>query len=768
MRVLVVVHGFPPSAQGGSEIYAYEHARALKREHAADVVVLTREADSSRAEYAVRRETRDGLSIVWVNNTFRNVRSFEETYRNAAIDAIAARVVDECRPDVAHLHHLTCLSTGIVDVLSERNIPSVFTLHDYWLICHRGQLLDLEYRVCDGPERSGCRSCVGDAGAASSTAFMTARAVRAMNRIVPERAGRIVRRTAGGLARAVASADRGDRRAAARVSHMQEVCGRIDRFLAPSKCMRDRFVKFGVAPERIVLSPYGFDHRPFDRTSRRSSPRLRLGFLGSLMISKAPHVLLEAASRLPAGSVSVDLFGAHVAYHGDDSYRSKLDRLLTAECVSAHGPLPHEKIPDALASIDVLVVPSIWPENSPLVIQEAFLAGVPVVASRIGGIPEVVRDGVNGLLFEPGDWNSLRDALARLVQEPGLLDRLRGGISAVRTIEDDVRNAGVVYEETIAARRRQRRAARDRRLAAVVLNYRTADETLLAVKALLASRRRFDDVIVVDNGCDEDCKHALTPIARQLEYIATGRNLGFSGGVNVGIRAALDRGADAVMLVNSDVIVPPDCVGHLEASLERMVRPAIVSPVVLARTDPSHIASLGMSYDARTGRMKHKSVGSEIDSLELTREQKVDGVSGCAMLIDRAVFDAIGLLDEDYFFTFEDLDFCLRARRAGFETAVVGAARVHHEGSRSMGAGSPRRLYFATRNHLLMAAKNSPGASRVGKFCRAAFIVMLNVAHAAISPSGTVPARTRAVAEGLRDYVAGAVGDGPPARRAAR
>src|SRR5262249_5517492 len=150
------------------------------------------------------------------------------------------------------------------------------------------------------------------------------------------------------------------------------------------------------------------------------------------------HLLLEAVSGLPADAVSVDVFGSHCAYHGDDSYRFRIEPLLARPNIRVHGPLPHERVADGLTSIDVLVVPSVWPENSPLVIREAFLSGAPVVASRIGGIPEIVEDGRNGLLFEPGDTGDLRRALERLIHEPRLLDELRAGIPAVRPIEDDV------------------------------------------------------------------------------------------------------------------------------------------------------------------------------------------------------------------------------------------------------------------------------------------------------------------------------------------
>jgi GT2 family glycosyltransferase len=128
------------------------------------------------------------------------------------------------------------------------------------------------------------------------------------------------------------------------------------------------------------------------------------------------------------------------------------------------------------------------------------------------------------------------------------------------------------------------------------------------------------------------------------------------------------------------------------------------------------------------------------------------------MLVNREVFDAVGLLDEDFFFSFEDLDFCLRARRAGFATVRSGAAAAYHEGGRSLEATSPRRLYFAARNHLLMAARTGPQAGPLAGARRAASIVLLNLAHAALWRGGSPSARLWAVVRGTRDYVAGRFG----------
>ena len=260
MRILEVVHGFPPAAQGGTELYAQAHARALREEGGNEIVVLTREQDRSRAEYDVRTEERDGLRIVWVNNTFRSTRTFEETYRNDAIGAIASRLIDDFQPTVAHVHHLTGLSTTIVRSLADRHIPCFFTLHDYWLLCHRGQLLDVTHRVCDGPP---CHACLGPAAGIGRVGFVGAAALRGLERHLPEAPARELRRVAHRVAAVASSADEAEDQEGRRIDHMRQVCADVTHFLAPSRHMRDRFVQFGVTPEKITVTANGVDRRCF-------------------------------------------------------------------------------------------------------------------------------------------------------------------------------------------------------------------------------------------------------------------------------------------------------------------------------------------------------------------------------------------------------------------------------------------------------------------------------------------------------------------------
>ena len=215
---------------------------------------------------------------------------------------------------------------------------------------------------------------------------------------------------------------------ARRLEYMRRMSAAVTQFLAPSNTLRERFLEFGIPPDRIAHAPQGIDQTGFAALQRTPADDVRFAFMGSLLVSKAPHLLLEAFGGLPRGRATLEIFGSFASYHGDDRYRSQVEPLLTQPDVHVHGPIPHDAVPAALASVDVLVVPSVWLENAPFVIREAFAAGVPVVASNIGGMAEMVADGRTGLLFQVGDAADLRRTMRRVIEEAGLLDRLRAGI----------------------------------------------------------------------------------------------------------------------------------------------------------------------------------------------------------------------------------------------------------------------------------------------------------------------------------------------------
>jgi GT2 family glycosyltransferase/glycosyltransferase involved in cell wall biosynthesis len=741
MRVLLVVHGFPPSGLGGTELYADRIARGLTvAGH--EVAVFTREAVSSAEEHRVRDERRDGLHIRWVNNTFRNARTLVETYENPRVTRLLDAFVQDVRPDVAHVHHLTCLSTTIVDALAARGVPVILHLHDYWLLCHRGQLLDTALQRCAGPGVDGCARCTGPEGAPPAAAFRAAGLLRGLR----QTAGRAWPVSLEGRMRRwlsdAGSAEAARAQSRRRLEHMRARFANVALAIAPSAHVRNRFVGAGFPEARIVVSENGVDAAR--RAPTRTGGALRVGFLGALMVSKAPHLIAEAIELAGAAGIEAHYYGAPSAYHGDTAYSDAIVGRLCRAGARVHGHVEHRDVAARLAEIDVLVFPSIWEEASGLGALEALAAGVPVVASRIGGIPEFVRHDLNGLLFSPGDAADLARQLRRLREEPDLLPRLRGGIAPVRAFADDLAATIARYVDV-----RAHVASRidSPRVSAVVLNYQTPAETANTVTWLRMSDPPLHEIVVVDNGDGRALGEALGN-RNGARLVATNANLGFAGGINAGIRAVLETDADAVLLVNSDVAVPPSTVRTLSRALEGAV--GIAGPIVRSRTYPDRHLSAGIDFDHWTGRMRARTSSSE-DAKGLPT-----AVSGCVMLVHRHVLETIGLLAEPYFFGFEDIEFCQRARRAGFETALVTAAVAYHAGGATMGT-SADRLYYGARNHLRLS-RDTPSRSRAHAGLRWLAIVGYSAMHAATARGGSLPERLWAIGHGVIDDLRGRVG----------
>jgi len=770
MRVLQVVHGFPPAASGGTEIYVRHLARALAAWPGVEVFVLTREADPNRPEYSIRTEhTPDGLVVFCLNNTFQACRSFEDSYANPALAAIAGDLIDRIDPDVVHVQHLTCLSTGILEHASAARRPLVMTLNDYWLMCQRGQLLRRDGRRCDGPFEGGCDGCVPPGVLAAPAAYRAGRIARTL----PLPGAALAARTAAKCLELTTSAAETRDASWTRVQHLRQAARGVDLFLAPSATMGEWALRFGIEPDRLERCDQGIDVAPF-RVKAEAMPSsrgfrlqaeapLRLAFAGSLIPSKAPHVLLEAVGALPAGRVTVDLLGSPAPYHGDTGYQDRLAPLLGLPFVRKLGPVPHERVPDAFAGVDALVVPSEWIENAPFVIREAFAAGLPVIASDLGGMAEMVHHERDGLLFAPGDSAALAFAISRLLDEPGLLDGLRQGIRRPMSIEEDAAQTLARYERLCGPRSKPRRwSALDQRtdepraeVHAVVLNYRTSEQTWLAARSIQTSTIAAR-VLVVDNGSDDGSTERLSAALPAATVIDAGANLGFSGGCNVGIRAALDEGARFVLLVNSDAVLSPRALETLLEAARANRAAGILAPVLLSREEPDRIASAGIRYSTVTGRMRHIAAGQPLSLIPPAATHAVDAVSGCVMLIRHEVFEAVGVLDEAFFYSFEDIEFCLRARREGFGVLCVPGALAYHEGGRSIGRTSPDRVYFAARNHLRLA--RMVGDRHRAPWLRGGLIVGLNAGYVLLSGDTARIRGLAALARGVWHHLGGRYG----------
>jgi len=440
MNILQVVHSFLPYTMAGTEVYSYTLSKELSKKN--KVFVFFRIKNTAEKEYFLNRSNFDGLETYAVNKTFKFCNSFEETFNDAAIDEKFRMVLDEVSPDIVHIHHLLFLSHGIVREIKKRNIPIAYTLHDYWLMCYRGQLVKEDLSLCESGPCPECLFCLRYLlGIKKYSLYLYS-----FLRVWLSPAGINVLKKVYLLFKNRKFANEFEiwKRS------LRDIRMKIDLFIAPSYFIKNKFSKFGIQDDRIVYLPYGFDHKNHMVNKKTKSYKIRFGFMGTLLPVKGLDVLISAFKKVYGDGAVLSIYGKLFAYSGFESYPEKLRKDSIEDTrIKLKGGYDHKDISDILADIDVLVVPSVWQENAPLVIQEAFLSKTPVIASKIGGIPELISHGENGLLFEPGDINDLQSKMQYILDNPNIIDEFQDNIPKIKSIEENAAELEEIYNKLI-------------------------------------------------------------------------------------------------------------------------------------------------------------------------------------------------------------------------------------------------------------------------------------------------------------------------------
>jgi len=277
---------------------------------------------------------------------------------------------------------------------------------------------------------------------------------------------------------------------------------------------------------------------------------------------------------------------------------------------------------------------------------------------------------------------------------------------------------------------KERNNMRNPDVSIVILNYNGGKDVidcLESAKNIDYFKRGFYEIIVVDNGSTDDSVENIRKKFPEIRVIQNEKNLGFAEGNNVGIR---ESNCDYVMLLNDDTVVGESILKDLVGVMENNENIGIAGPMILYYNDPDRIWCAGgklnlFGYSSHIGKGLKKDLQQpfkkaltkllrKVLSKSASREsasQPVDYISGCAMLIKRGVIDKIGLLDAEYFLYFEDMDFCFRAKRAGYECVYIPSPSVWHKTTESW-ITNPVQAYYYMRNAIVFAKKNLNGFRR--------------------------------------------------------
>ncbi len=438
MKVLLITSFFPPTRTDGTEMRTLSYALELQKlGHEVQVVCVGKwdegeqywngYVDDVYQEIHVRR-----INLNWVLAPDPN----QFLYRNPIVEGQIGQWLDEWQPDMVHITSCLTLSASVIRAVKDHQLPLVLTLTDYWFICPKLSLRRGDGTLCDGCiTNQACLQCM----------LSESEAYRRLLLVLPETTAIMMLEWVS--TQPLLTKVRGLRGMALDIEHrrayLTEMINAADCVTAPSSYLGAVFKISGISrPIKTIRS--GHDLTWLTTTKKKSDVQVRIGFIGQMIPVKGLHILLPAfSSAAISGRARLSIFGS---LNKSSDYWQQLDALINSDtAIQFHGAFPHDRLGEVLSEIDILVVPSIWHENNPRVIQEAFASKTPVIASRVGGIYEFVKHDVNGLLFEPGNVEDLARQLQRVVNEPDLLERLRGGIPDVKKIEEEVNELVNIY-----------------------------------------------------------------------------------------------------------------------------------------------------------------------------------------------------------------------------------------------------------------------------------------------------------------------------------
>ena len=442
MRLLIVSNGYPPTAFGGVENYSADLARSLSAE-GLDVSVVCAEHCDSAEDGDVIEDSDGGIPVFRIVNDFKRRIGFTETFSDPLIDSLLARLLEDLAPDVVHLNHLIALSAQVPHLIASQGIPFVYTFHDFWPLCQRVNLVNWQGRRCPGSAAGGdCLRCL-----THGTLVQRARtwAIDRFRSGVPYGLRAALRRVVTNQTAAAPNL----RPTTEALKHRWRVfcdgASLAELILTPSEFVAATYVANGYPADRIRVLALGMDTPVAGRSaSQFADRRLRFGYVGSILPLKGVDVLVKAFRSIRLQGATLEIFGR------DDimpRYSRQLRRLAATDArVRFRGAFSPDEKDDIYGEMDVLVVPSRAQETFSFVVREAMLRGVPVVAARVGALPEAVSHGVNGWLFSPGDVDELAALLVSIIARPdalGALD-LPGPLETL-TVRDHVAALESIY-----------------------------------------------------------------------------------------------------------------------------------------------------------------------------------------------------------------------------------------------------------------------------------------------------------------------------------
>ncbi|MHC4941743.1 MAG: glycosyltransferase family 4 protein [Planctomycetota bacterium] len=456
MKIAFVLHQFLPHFNSGTEQYVYHLAKKL-RNRGEDVKVFCFEpkAEGNPPFTGVMKDTFEDIPVTRVSGWpgyFPNI--VLSHYYNPFYGKVFADFLKEEGIELVHSFQNERLSVAVIEEAFLAGIPCLVNLMDFWYLCPHIQLLRSNSILCEGPfDYKECIHCRAPHDSTYQALYPYIYGEEAVPLSREAVAHASIDFLAGSDPYHMTAA------MAVRPHFIRRTLGLADLLISPSEFLKSVFVANGYDPQRFALVRYGIELKDLQGITKERTPQLRVGYIGTIVAHKGLDVLVKAFRRITGDRLSLEVHGDMKAF---PEYAAQVEELADGDSrVHFHGRFEAPELAGVLQGIDVLVVPSVWYENTPFVILEALASGTPVIASDLGGLSELIEEGDNGLLFKPGDHEELKKRIESMIEDRSLIENYHAGAASVRSLDDNVDEFLAIYCRSLDDRKEAGRTERE-------------------------------------------------------------------------------------------------------------------------------------------------------------------------------------------------------------------------------------------------------------------------------------------------------------------
>lgn len=397
-KVLFITHALPPESYGGVEVYTNNIFEEFKKSKKFFPILLTRTNQEKFWPGVVWADEKDCQKF-YINTPHVDIFNL---INQDGMDDFFKEFLINTKPDIIHFEHYLHLSLKWFEI-AKKTLPKskiILTTHEYMGICpNSGQMIKTKFmgnKLCTKSSLLDCSKCF------------------------PYLNKDIIKQ---------------------RIINVKKYFSYIDLFTGPSEFIKNRYVEFGISKNKFIASENG--QHIFTPIKHKDHNGLKLVYIGQINKFKGLHILLDAMAKIQSKDITLDIYGK---MQDDNEYNQNiLNKINTLDNTNFFGPYSQDQLPEILSNYDILIVPSIWWENSPLVIQEGFMAKLPIICSDIGGMAEKVTNNINGLHFKTGDSSDLTQKILSLYKNSKKIEKLRSQIPKIKSIEDNRIELELIY-----------------------------------------------------------------------------------------------------------------------------------------------------------------------------------------------------------------------------------------------------------------------------------------------------------------------------------